>query len=81
VVTTPTEHVTRSRSLIMKYSGKHSPIATSGPASVESVVGTWLLAPGAILCSGGYWRRASLFVVAALPFWVAYQLLQPSVRS
>ena len=50
-------------------------------ASVESVAGIWLPALAAILCSGGYWRRASLFVVAALPFWVAYQLLQPSVRS
>jgi len=30
-MTTPTEHVTRSRYLIMKYPGEHSPIATPGP--------------------------------------------------
>ena len=50
-------------------------------ASVKSAVGIWLVILGGILCSFGYWWGASLFVVAALPFWVAYQLLQPSVRS
>jgi hypothetical protein len=48
---------------------------------VEFVVGIWLVVLGAILCWGGYWWRASLFVAAALPFWVAYQLLQPSAGS
>jgi hypothetical protein len=81
-MTIPTEHVTRSRSLIMKYPG--GAFAYRHPrscASVEFVVGIWLVVLGAVLCGDGYWWGASLFVVAALPFWVAYQLLQPSVRS
>ena len=81
-MTTPTEHVNRPRSLIMKYPG--GAFAYRHPrtfASVEFVVGIWLVVLGAILCSGGYWWGASLFAVAALVFWVAYQLLQPSIRS
>jgi hypothetical protein len=81
-MTTPTEHVTRSRSLIMKYPG--GAFAYRHPracASVEFVVGIWLIIIGAILCAYGYWWGAALFVVTALPFWVAYQLLQPSVQS
>jgi hypothetical protein len=81
-MTTPTEHVTRSRSLIMKYPG--GAFAYRHPracASVEFVVGIWLIIIGAILCAYGYWWGAALFAVTALPFWVAYQLLQPSVQS
>ncbi len=81
MMTTPTEHVTRSRTLIMKYPG--GAFAYRHPrtfASLESVVGIWLVVLAAILCSGGYWWGVALFVVAALPFWVAYHLLQP-IRS
>ena len=79
---TATEHVTRSRSLLMKYPG--GAFAYRHPrffASVEFVVGIWVVVVGALLCSGGYWWGVSLFVVAVLPFWVSYQLLQPSVRG
>jgi hypothetical protein len=79
---TATEHVTRSRSLLMKYPG--GAFAYRHPrffASVEFVVGIWLVVLGALLCWGGYWWGVSLFVVAVLPFWVAYQLLQPSAQS
>jgi hypothetical protein len=68
--------------LLMKYPGaafafRHSRFF----ASVQVVVGIWLVVLGAILCWGGYWWGVSLFVVAALCFWVVYQLLQPSTRS
>jgi hypothetical protein len=82
VMNAATERVTRSRSLIMKYPG--GAFAYRHPracASVDSVVGIWLVVLGAILCGFGYWWGASLFVVAVLPFWIAYQLLQPSLRS
>ncbi len=74
-MSTPTEHVTRSRSLIMKYPG--GAFAYRHPrtvASMEFVVGIWLLILGVILCAYGYWWGASLFVAMALPFWVAYQV-------
>lgn len=65
-MTTPTGHVNRSRSLIMKYPG--GAFAYRHPrtfASLESVVGIWLVVLAAILCSvatGGerrcsWWRR------------------------
>jgi hypothetical protein len=41
----------------------------------------WLVVLGAILCWGGYWWGVSLFVVAALPFWIARDMLQSSARS
>jgi hypothetical protein len=55
-VTTPTtEHVTRSRALLMKYPG--GAFAYRHPrafASAESAVGIWLVILGVILCSYGY---------------------------
>ena len=81
-MTKPTEHINRSRSLIMKYPG--GAFAYRHPrtsARVESAVGIWLVVLAAILCRGGNWWGVSLFVVAALPFWVACQLLAPGVRS
>jgi hypothetical protein len=48
---------------------------------VEFVVGIWLVVLGALLCWGGYWWGVSLFVVAALPFWIARDILQSSARS
>jgi hypothetical protein len=41
----------------------------------------WVVFLGILLLSQGYWWAVSLFVVAALPFWVARDLLQSSVRS
>jgi hypothetical protein len=41
----------------------------------------WVVFLGILLLSQGCWWAVSLFVVAALPFWVARDLLQSSVRS
>jgi hypothetical protein len=38
----------------------------------------WVVFLSVLLLSQGYWWGASLFVVAALPFWVARDILQPS---
>jgi hypothetical protein len=77
-----TEHVTRSRSLLMKYPGSAFAFRHPRPcAIVESLVGIWVVIIASILCSYGYWWGALLFVVAALPFWVAYQLFQSRVRN
>ena len=81
-MTTAAGHDTRTRSTLMRFPGGgfgYGHPRTIGATQV--LVGVWLVVLGAILCWGGYWWGASLFVVAALPFWVAYQLLQPSVGS
>jgi hypothetical protein len=79
---TATGHATHTRSVIMKFPGggfgyRHP--RTLGAA--EIVVGMWVVFLGILLLSQGYWWAVSLFVVAALPFWVARDLLQSSVRS
>ena len=79
---TATGHVTRTRSVMMKFPGggfgyRHP--RTIG--ATEIVVGTWVVALGAILCWGGYWWGASLFVLAVLPFWIARDILQSRVQS
>ncbi len=79
MTSTLTEHVTRSRALIMKYPGAAFAYRHSRTfASVESVVGIWMVVLGAILIWGGYWWGAASIVGTARPFWVAYQLLQPN---
>jgi len=79
---TLTENAAPSRSRIAKILVR--PFAYRHPrvcASAEGVIGLWLVTLGAGLCWHGYWWGASLWVVAALPFWISYQILQPSVRS
>lgn len=81
VMKTPTENVTPSRSVIMKLLARpfdyRHPQATG---AVRLVVGIWWLILGALLISGGFWWGASLWVAAALFFWVGYHL-QPSAQS
>ena len=75
-------HATRTRSVIMKFPGgefgyRHP--RTIG--AVEIAVGVWLVVLGFLLLWGGYWWGVSLFVVAALPFWIGRDMLQSSARS
>jgi hypothetical protein len=75
-------HPTRTQSAIAKFPGggfgyRHP--RTIG--TVEVVVGVWLVVLAAILCGTGYWWGASLFVLAALPFWIARDILQSTARS
>ena len=74
---TATENATRTRSVIMKLPGgpftyRHARVC----ASVECVAGLWCVV-GVLLVWDGYWRGVLPIMVAALPFWVAYHLLQP----
>jgi hypothetical protein len=41
----------------------------------------WVVFLRVLLLSQGYWWAASLFVVAALLFWVGRDILQSSARS
>jgi hypothetical protein len=78
---TPTGLAARSRALIMKYPG--AAIAYRHPrtfASAESVVGIWLVVPGAILIWGGYWWGVAS-VVGRCPSGVVCQPLQPNRRT
>jgi hypothetical protein len=81
-MTTAAGHDTRTRSTLMRFPGggfgyRHP--RTIGATQV--VVGVWLVVLGAILCWGGYWWGVSLFVMAALLFWIARDILQSSARS
>jgi len=75
---TVTENVTRTRSVIMKLPGglftyRYARVC----ASVECVAGLWCVV-GVLLVRDSYWRGVLPIVVTALPFWVAYHLLQPN---
>lgn len=79
---TATGHMTRTRSFIIKFPGggfgyRHP--RTIG--AVEIVVGLWVLFLTVVLLTQGYWWAVSLFVLAALPIWVARDILQSSARS
>jgi len=60
------------RRRVPQYEWRH----VKGIAAIRVVVALWLLFLGAILCAYGYWWGASLFVVAGLIGWLAYQMPQ-----
>ncbi len=81
-MTTATGHATRTRSVIMKFPGGDSAIATPGPSAPRKLtVGMWAVFLSVLLLSQGYGWAVSPFVVAALPFWVGRDILQSSARS
>ncbi len=60
------------RRLVPKYEWRHVKMF----AAVRGLVALWLVVLGVILCAYGFWWGASLFTLAGLIGFLAYQMPQ-----
>jgi hypothetical protein len=60
----------RPKGTFTQFGARH----IKGVAIIRAVVALWLVCLGVILCANGHWWAASLFAIAAVVGWLAYQV-------